>query len=936
MFKKMSLSAKLLITFLVAGLIPFAILGAVSITRASDALSEQAFGQLKMAREIKKAQIESFFQERQGDMEVLTKTVDTLQEEAFGKLEAIQTIKKNQIQSYFGERLGDVGVLSGNETVAASLDAFNAAFDAEGGKSGGPQWLAAEQRFAAWLERYNKEYGYYDLFLIHSDGDVIYTVAKESDLGADLVSGALKDSPLGKCFAKAVNGIALQDFEPYAPSNNEPCAFVGAPVKKDGKTLGVVALQLPLSAINTIMQERTGLGETGECYLVGPDKLMRSDSFLDPTGHSVKASFAGTVAANGCDTEAARKALAGKADAEVIMDYNGNPVLSAFAPVKVGDTIWAILAEIDVAEAFCPKNEEGVYFFEEYVAAYGYYDLFLMNPDGYCFYTAAKEADYQTNFVDGKYASSNLGGLVRDVLQTGTYGMADFAPYAPSNGDPCAFIAQPVMRDGDVEAVVALQLSLDAINGIMQQRDGMGESGETYLVGQDKLMRSDSFLDPEEHSVKASFANPSKGDVDTDASNKALAGDTGAELIIDYTGGLVLSAYTPVDVGGAQWALIAEKNESEAFAAVYAIKKVLMIVAVCGALFLILVALGLGRNINSTVVTPIRKVIANLTEGAGQVTSASNQVAASSQSMAEGASEQASSLEETSASLEEMASMTKQNADNAGQANTMATDAREAASKGQNAMERMSDAIQKIKTSSDETAKIIKTIDEIAFQTNLLALNAAVEAARAGDAGKGFAVVAEEVRSLAQRSATAAKDTAQLIEESQQNSDNGVAVTSEVGEILGQIGTGVEKVTQLIGDVATASNEQAQGIEQVNAAVSQMDQVTQSNAANSEEAASASEELSAQAKELNDMIVTLGRIVGGSGGSANGNGNGQARLVGASRHPQPSAQPEAAPLDDRRGNNGRSKPALIAVAAEKQAINPEQLLPLDDEDLADF
>jgi methyl-accepting chemotaxis protein len=209
--------------------------------------------------------------------------------------------------------------------------------------------------------------------------------------------------------------------------------------------------------------------------------------------------------------------------------------------------------------------------------------------------------------------------------------------------------------------------------------------------------------------------------------------------------------------------------------------------------------------------------------------------------------------------------MTKQNSENSRQANAMAVETRSAVERSQEAMTRMGAAINKIKGSSDQTAKIIKTIDEIAFQTNLLALNAAVEAARAGDAGKGFAVVAEEVRNLAQRSAEAAKNTAALIEESQQNANNGVAVSSEVGGILSQIVVSVQKLAQLIGEVSAASEEQSKGIEQIGTAVTQMDKLTQSNAANAEESASASEELAAQAKELGDMVQVLVGIVKGAG-----------------------------------------------------------------------
>ncbi len=346
------------------------------------------------------------------------------------------------------------------------------------------------------------------------------------------------------------------------------------------------------------------------------------------------------------------------------------------------------------------------------------------------------------------------------------------------------------------------------------------------------------------------------------------------------------------------------------------------------ALLGLIMAIGITRSITK----PINHVIDGLTSGSEQVESAANQVAQSSTQMAEGASEQASSLEETSASLEEMTAMVSQNADNARQASSGAGHARESAIHGREAMGRMGEAITMIKESSDQTAKIIKTIDEIAFQTNLLALNAAVEAARAGDAGKGFAVVAEEVRNLAQRSAEAARNTSELIEGSQRNADNGVAVSQEVAAILDEIVGGVQKVAQLINEVAAATEEQARGIQQLNVAVTQMDQVTQANAANSEEAASASEELSAQAGELSNMVGQLVAVVTGSSNRAAAKQSSKHKMKSA---PAPAPRKALPPVHPQRV---ALPPRKNAQQSQDQSriIGPEQAIPFDDDDLANF
>ena len=890
----MTLGKKLVTSFLGCSLIPLGIVAYVSYStansgmetineRGAQGLEKNAYNQLVALRDVKKAQIETYFGEREGDMGVLVETVGTLRKEAFNNLVAIRASKKAQIERFFAERMGDARVLADNPTVKQAMKDLDAALEAGGGTAGGefrgrtnerydapPEYVAVHDEYFPMFKYYMEQYGYYDVFLMDPDyGDISFTVTKEADFGgrtSEMDAGSLADA----WRAAAKEGkVLVSDTKPYAPSAGAPAQFVAAPIKEGGETIGVVVLQISLDAITAIMSERSGMGETGEAYLVGQDQLMRSDSYLDPEHHSVVASLK-DPSKGSVGTEASKAACAGKTAAKVILDYNDNPVLSAYTSVSVGGATWGLLVEIDVAEAFCPKDERGVYFFKKYADMYGYYDLFLLNPDGYCFYTVCQEADYQTNLVNGKYADSGLGVVVRDVLASGKFGFADFKPYAPSNGAPAAFIAQPVIYGGEAELVVALQLPLDAINKIMGVRSGMGETGETYLIGPDKLMRSDSFLDSTNHSVVASFKNPAAGSVDTDAATAALGGATDAKIIIDYNGNPVLSAYTPIDVFGTRWALLAEIDESEALAAVRemqatsatATTRLLTWVGSLGAIAAVLITLisiAIARSISK----PINRIIAGLDEGADQVNDAAQQVSSASQQLAEGASEQASSLEETSSALEQMAAMTRTNAENAKQANELSEQARRAAQTGDQTTEQLNTSMAAINNSSGQISKIIKVIEEIAFQTNLLALNAAVEAARAGEHGKGFAVVADEVRNLAQRAAQASGEITTLIDDSVSKAKEGTQVADEVGKALAAIVGDVTKVTELINGIAQASQEQAQGVDQVNTAVSQMDKVTQQNAAGAEESASAAEELNAQAQSVKGRVDELAALVSG-------------------------------------------------------------------------
>ncbi|MFN3788620.1 methyl-accepting chemotaxis protein [Massilia sp.] len=250
----------------------------------------------------------------------------------------------------------------------------------------------------------------------------------------------------------------------------------------------------------------------------------------------------------------------------------------------------------------------------------------------------------------------------------------------------------------------------------------------------------------------------------------------------------------------------------------------------------------------------LAQIVGEVRSGTDAMASASHQIASGNLDLSARTEEQASSLEETASSMEELTSTVQQNADNARQANGLATSASEVAERGGMVVSQVVDTMASINDSSKKIVDIIGVIDGIAFQTNILALNAAVEAARAGEQGRGFAVVASEVRTLAQRSAAAAKEIKLLIDDSVGKVDAGAKLVDQAGATMDEIVASVRRVTDIMGEISSASLEQTSGIEQINMAISQMDQVTQQNASLVEEAAAAAESLQDQAGKLAGLV----------------------------------------------------------------------------------
>ncbi len=589
--------------------------------------------------------------------------------------------------------------------------------------------------------------------------------------------------------------------------------------------------------------------------------------------------------------------------------------------------------------------------FDTFRAQKGLYDVFLFDLQGNAIYTVFKEVDFATNFLTGANADSGLGRLLQKASKgnPGEVFLSDFEPYAPSDGVPASFMVTPVASaQGAVIGYLAFQMSQDDLNAIMTDEEGLGETGDAYLVGSDGLSRTVSRFDGRFR------VQDELGDFPQVTASAEGRGETFVDVPL-HSGEIGLAATLPISVLGVNWGLVVERDRAEILAPtrqflvqMLEMTLVVSLVVLCLGIFLarsvtrpiarvgramqvvtdgdldhvisdigrqdeigqiaqsleglrerltladlsekerlrlqaeqarVVEGLSIGlQNLSAGDLTQTIKVpfadeyealradfnqtverlsetIVQVVEASQSIKARSTEISRASEDLSHRTENQAATLEETAAALDELTASVKSAADGARQVESIVRQARREAEESGSVVQGAVSAMTEIKKSSEHISQIIGVIDDIAFQTNLLALNAGVEAARAGDAGRGFAVVASEVRALAQRSSAAAKEIKSLISASTQHVGRGVEQVDRTGEALANIVDRVAHIATLVTDIAAGSGEQATGLAEINIGVTQLDQVTQQNAAMVEEATAASHALHQEATGLAELVA---------------------------------------------------------------------------------
>ncbi len=441
-----------------------------------------------------------------------------------------------------------------------------------------------------------------------------------------------------------------------------------------------------------------------------------------------------------------------------------------------------------------------------------------------------------------------------------------YSPIQSGESGDTLTVAAPIFLDQDFAGAMAVDLNWDLIWESLRNRV-YGQTGYAYIINPEGTLVSH----PKYRLADGvNIGNGQYGEMADLVNRKMRRGEAG-DGIYTFEGIEKYVYFKPLPIGDAVYSIAATSPVAEFYElaaviegeAATSLQNSMKILVLMG-LGLLGIGLLLAFRSSSGIARPLTSIIDGLTRSADQIDRSSFQLADAGQKLAEGASEQAASLEETSASLEEMSATIQQNAEHALETDRRMQETRRTLEEATTIMEKLVAAMSEIAGAGEASSKIIQTSEDIAFQTNLLALNAAVEAARAGQAGAGFAVVAEEVRRLALRAGEASRSTSELVQSIVDRLQEGTDLVKRTDDAFREIEISASEVADRIGDIAAASGEQAKSIEQLTITMSEMDKLTQQNAASADTSASASDQMRVQAQRMQAFVEDLVQLVQGT------------------------------------------------------------------------